>query len=138
MADADCIFCKIVSGDIPARKLYEDESVVSFMDVGPLSEGHVLVIPKRHYEFLHDCDADVLSKLGSVLPRIANAVIKATDADGYNVLCNNGKAAGQVVPHLHFHIIPRMKGDGVFTEWPAKQYEDGRADEVFEEIAKNI
>ena len=108
MTTADCIFCKIVAGDIPAALIYEDDHVLSFLDIGPLSNGHCLVIPKRHAATVIDCPPDVLSQIAAVLGRIAQAVVAVTGCEGYNVLCNNGRAAGQLVDHLHFHIIPRM------------------------------
>jgi histidine triad (HIT) family protein len=122
----DCIFCKIVKGQIPAVKIYEDADVLSFLDIGPISNGHTLVIPKQHFEKLHQCPPNVMASIGSVLGKIGNAVVSAMDADGYNVLCNNGKAAGQLVGHIHFHIIPRKTGDGVFDRWSAYSYKEGQ------------
>jgi len=130
----DCIFCKIAAGQIPSVKIYEDENVLAFLDIGPLSEGHTLVIPKKHYAKIHECPAELLAQIGSVLPKVAGAVFGSMNAEGYNVLCNNGRASGQLVEHIHFHIIPRKAGDGVFTQWPAKQYPTGK----IEEIAKKI
>jgi len=109
----DCIFCKIAAGQIPSTKVYEDDNVLAFMDIGPISEGHTLVIPKRHYGKLDQCDPDTLTKISACLGRIAGAVKEAMNAEGYNVLCNNGRAAGQLVDHVHFHVIPRNSGDGV-------------------------
>ena len=100
-------------------KIDEDEAVLSFLDIGPVSDGHTLVIPKQHFERLHDCPPELLSQVGSRIGKIAKAVAAAMDSQGYNVLCNNGRAAGQLVDHLHFHIIPRNTGDGVFDRWPA-------------------
>ena len=108
-----CVFCKMVAGEIPATKVYEDEAVLAFLDIGPISDGHTLVIPKQHCTRVDECDPEVLSAVAARLGRIAEAVVAAMDADGYNVLSNNGSAAGQVVDHLHFHIIPRKTGDGV-------------------------
>ena len=119
MSVKDCIFCKIVSGQIPATKIFEDDVVLVFLDIGPISDGHALVVPKQHFEKLHDCQPDLLGQVCSRLGKIAGAVVAAMNCDGYNVLCNNGRAAGQVVEHLHFHIIPRNLGDGVFDRWPA-------------------
>ena len=130
MAADDCIFCKIVAGQIPAARVYEDEVVLAFLDVGPISDGHTLVVPKAHFEKMHDCPAELLGQVGLSLGKVAKAVAAATNADGYNVLCNNGRAAGQLVGHLHFHIIPRRTGDGVFNRWPAYKYPTGRIDEI--------
>ncbi|AQQ09404.1 HIT-like protein [Sedimentisphaera cyanobacteriorum] len=117
----DCVFCKIIAGEIPCSKVYEDQNLLAFMDINPLAEFHTLVIPKKHIEFLWDCPSEISSALGEALPKISRAVQKASASDGCNVLNNNASAAGQVVPHIHFHIIPRFENDGVFTEWPAKQ-----------------
>jgi histidine triad (HIT) family protein len=134
----DCLFCKIVAGKIPAEKIYEDEDVLAFMDIGPISDGHSLVIPKHHCEWLHECPPEVLSKVASQLGKIAGAVSSAMNSDGYNVLCNNGRAAGQLVKHLHFHIIPRTVSDGVFNRWPSYKYEDGKIEEISTEIREKL
>jgi histidine triad (HIT) family protein len=133
MAD-DCIFCKIIKGDVPSAKVYEDERILAFLDVRPVSEGHCLVVPKEHYDRLDECPADTVAAIGSKIGRIAQAVVSVTDAEGFNILNNNGRCAGQLVAHVHFHIIPRRTGDGIFIPWPAKKYPDGRA----EELARNI
>lgn len=135
---SNCIFCKIIAGQIPAIKVYEDDKLLAFMDIGPLTDGHTLVIPKEHYTKIHDCPADVLARLGEKAGKIAGAVASAMNADGYNLLCNNGRVAGQLVEHVHFHIIPRMKGDGVFTQWPAKKYPEGRIEKLAEKIKQKI
>ena len=134
----DCIFCKMVAGQIPVTKIYEDEVVLAFLDIGPLSDGHTLVIPKQHFEKLHECPAEVLGPVASRLGKIAKAVAGAMDSEGYNVLCNNGRAAGQLVEHLHFHIIPRNTGDGVFDRWPAYKYQQGKIEEIAAKIRKNL
>jgi histidine triad (HIT) family protein len=134
----DCIFCKIVAGQIPSVKIYEDEDVLALLDIGPLSDGHTLVIPKKHYAKIHECPAELLAKIGAVLPKVAGAVFGAMNAEGYNVLCNNGRASGQLVEHIHFHIIPRTTGDGVFTQWPAKKYPIGEVEKVAEKIISKL
>jgi histidine triad (HIT) family protein len=138
MKDSDCIFCKMAAGEIPVTKIYEDEAVLAFLDIGPLSNGHTLLIPKEHFEKLHDCPSELLGKVCSRLGRIAKAVAGAMNADGYNVLCNNGAAAGQLVGHLHFHIIPRNTGDGVFNRWPASKYPQGQIEAIAAKIRKNL
>jgi histidine triad (HIT) family protein len=134
----DCIFCKIVAGQIPATKIYEDEIVLAFLDIGPISDGHTLVIPKQHLEKLHDCPAELLGQIGSRLGKIAKAVAAGISCDGYNVLSNTGRAAGQLVGHLHFHIIPRSTGDGVFNSWPAYKYPQGKIEEIATKIRRNL
>jgi len=138
MSGSDCIFCKIISGDIPAAKIFEDEIVLSFLDIGPISDGHTLVVPKHHFGRLHECPSQLLGQIASRLGRIAKAVVTATGAEGYNVLCNNGRCAGQVVEHLHFHIIPRRSGDGLFESWPAYKYPEGEIEALAERIRKNL
>ncbi|OHB59474.1 MAG: hypothetical protein A2173_10030 [Planctomycetes bacterium RBG_13_44_8b] len=138
MSEKDCIFCKIAAGAIPCTRIYEDESVLAFLDIGPVSDGHTLVITKEHCEKMDNCSPQLLSAVAAVLPKIAAAVSAATDADGYNILCNNGRAAGQLVEHLHFHVIPRKTGDGVFNRWPSFTYPKGRAEELAEKIRAKL
>ncbi len=134
----DCVFCKMVAGEIPAVKVYEDQAVLAFLDIGPVSDGHTLVIPKVHCGKVHEVDPEILANVWSRLGRIAGAVAAAMNADGYNVLCNNGRAAGQVVDHLHFHVIPRRMDDGVLARWPAYRYQEGRISEIAEKIRKTL
>lgn len=111
--DADCVFCKVVAGELPCTKVYEDDHALAFMDINPTSRGHLLVIPKGHYESLLSTPVDELKKIVSVLPKLAAAAVKAVDAEGFNVLQSNSPCAGQVVMHAHFHIVPRRTGDGI-------------------------
>lgn len=134
----DCIFCKMVAGQIPVMKIYEDEVVLAFLDIGPISDGHTLVIPKQHFGKLHDYPAELLGEISSRLGKIAKAVIAGVHCDSYNILCNNGRSAGQVVNHLHFHIIPRSRGDGVFDQWPAYEYQQGRGEQIASVIRENL
>ena len=138
MSADDCLFCKMVAGQIPVTKIYEDEVVLSFLDIGPISDGHTLVIPKQHFEKLHDCPAKLLGRVFSRLGEIASAVASAMDSDGYNILCNNGRAAGQLIEHLHFHIIPRNTGDRLFSRWPSYEYKDGKIEEIAATIRENL
>ena len=138
MSVQECIFCKIASGQIPALKLFEDDVIVAFLDIGPISQGHTLVMPREHVERVHSCPPKLLGDIWTRLGRIAGAVTSAMDSDGYNVLCNNGRAAGQVVEHLHFHIIPRRTGDGVFTQWPSFKYPQGKAETIAEKIKSQL
>jgi len=138
MSADDCLFCKMVAGQIPVTKIYEDEVVLAFLDIGPISDGHTLVIPKQHFEKLHDCPPELLGRVSSRLGKIAGAVTAAMNSDGYNVLCNNGRAAGQLIEHLHFHIIPRNTGDSLFSQWSAYEYEQGKIEVITENIRKNL
>jgi histidine triad (HIT) family protein len=109
----DCIFCKIVAGEIPSTKIYEDDTALAFMDIMPLNKGHLLVIPKEHYDNILEVDPETYGKLYTVIRRMAGAVKEALNPDGMNVLQLNGKAANQVVPHVHLHLVPRWEGDGL-------------------------
>ncbi len=111
------IFDKILDGQIPCHRVYEDEHVLAFLDIGPLSRGHTLVIPKERKAYLHELSDESAAAIGRVLPRLARAVLKATGATAYNVLQNNGAAAHQAVMHVHFHIIPRIGGEGLGIGW---------------------
>ena len=114
----DCIFCKIVSGEIPSVKVYEDDRVFAFMDINPINEGHLLVIPKAHAATIHEItEVDFLAVM-SATHKLSAAVKKTLNPDGINLLQLNGKAANQVVPHLHVHIVPRWFGDGLtISQW---------------------
>jgi len=138
MGTDDCLFCKMAAGQIPVTKIYEDENILAFLDIGPISDGHTLIIPKQHFEKLHDCPTEILGRLVERLGKIAAAVTAAMNTDGYNVLCNNGRAAGQLIEHLHFHIIGRKTGDGLFDRWPAYKYEQGKIEVIAEKIRKNL
>ena len=128
----------MVTGEIPVIKVYEDEVVLAFLDIGPISDGHTLVIPKQHFEKLHDCPSEILAQIASRLGKIAGAVAVAMKSDGYNVLCNNGRAAGQVIEHLHFHIISRSSGDGLFSRWPSYKYQAGKMESIAACIRENL
>lgn len=128
MAD-ECIFCKIAAGDIPSYTLYEDDTIKAFLDVFPVTKGHTVVIPKKHiadFGVLESDDADFLK----LLPQLINGVKRMTGADGVNVWQNNGKAAGQEIPHLHFHIVPRFEGDGLFKFPPQGKLQEGDAQKL--------
>ncbi len=124
------IFDKILSGEIPSYKVYEDEHVLAFLDIGPLSDGHTLVIPKERKAQLHQLSDESCAAIGRVLPRLCRAVMRATGATAYNVLQNNGSEAHQVVMHVHFHIIPRMGNSGLGVIWPAKKLSEAHAEEL--------
>lgn len=126
----DCIFCKIVAGEIPASILFETDSGLAFLDVNPLSDGHLLFVPRDHYQRLSEMPPALAAKMAETIPRLGRALLAATKAEGYNLLLNEGASAGQVVPHVHYHIIPRKSGDGLGYRWNAGAYETGRADEV--------
>lgn len=119
----DCIFCKIIEGDISGYKVYEDENVLAFLDANPVSEGHTLVVPKKHVETIHD--AEGMSYMWDAIVKVSNAVKKAFDAKGMNIDQNNGEVAGQEVDHMHFHITPRYTGEEISLEYDRSELEDG-------------
>lgn len=130
----NCIFCKIVSGDIPSSVIYEDEDFKAIMDISPASRGHAIILSKKHFENLFELEDDVAGKVLIVARKIALAMKEELKCDGINLLQNNGEAAGQSVFHIHFHLIPRYKGDNLHLTWTPGKYEDGEA----AELAKNI
>ncbi len=135
----DTIFGKIIRGEIPCHKVYEDASVLAFLDVGPLSKGHTLVIPKEPAVTIDQLSDDAAAAVGRVLPRIARAVMKATGASAYNVLQNNGSLAHQAVMHVHFHIIPRYEdGSGLGIKWGAGKLDPAAGKELAAKIAASV
>ncbi len=132
------IFGRILDGEIPCHKVYEDDHVLAFLDIHPLSEGHVLVIPKERVAFLHQLSDDSAAAIGRVLPRLARAVMAATGAEAYNVLQNNGPAAHQAVFHVHFHIIPRRGDQGLGIGWNPVSLNPQTARELAERIARAL
>ena len=135
---SDCIFCRIVAGEIPGSKVLEDSTRLAFMDINPLQPGHVLLIPKKHYERVTDMPPDEVADLMKPLPELARAVVAATEAEGFNVFQTNGAVSGQVVPHVHFHIIPRREGDGLGFRWNPGQYAEGEMEAMRNKIAANL
>ena len=117
-AEADCVFCKIAAGEIPSMKILEDGQSIAFLDINPLAEGHVLLIPKKHFETLDEMSPDLVAAVTAHLPLLVAAVTRVAGAEGCNVFQNNGRASGQVVPHVHFHVIPRRAGDALGYRWP--------------------
>lgn len=111
------IFSKIIAGDIPCHRVYEDAHVIAFLDIGPVSRGHLLVVPKEVKAQLHELSDESAAAIGRVLPRLARAVLAATGATAYNILQNNGALAHQAVMHVHFHIIPRIGSAGLGVGW---------------------
>jgi len=134
-AAQDSIFTKIVKGEIPCHRVFESERILAFLDITPLSEGHTLVIPKQQVERLEDLPPEETAELARQLGAIAKRVVAATGAEGYNILQNNGRVAGQEVPHVHFHIIPRRAGDGLGYRWNAKPADHDALAELAQRIS---
>ena len=136
--DPSCIFCKIIAGQVPCHRVYEDDRVLAFLDIGPLSRGHTLVIPKGHWETLDEVPQEVAGACGRLLPRLGRAVRAASGAAAWNVLQNNGKLAHQAVSHVHFHIIPKTAESGLDIAWPAGKLADDEAKRLVEGIGKAL
>ena len=132
------IFDKILSGEIPCYKVFEDEHVLAFLDIGPLAPGHTLVIPKERCPFLHELSDESAAALGRALPRVARAVLAASGAAHYNILQNNGAPAHQAVFHVHFHIIPKLEGAGLGITWPSGQLDPEEASRLLEGMHKHL
>lgn len=133
------IFSKIIRGEIPCHRVYEDEHVLAFLDIAPLSRGHTLVIPKEAKAHLHELSDESAAAVGRALPRVARAVLKATGATAYNVLQNNGVEAHQAVFHVHFHIIPKLPdGTGLGIGWKTQSFDHARGAELARQIAAAV
>ena len=136
---ADCIFCRIIEGDIPGRIVHEDEDALAFLDANPLAPGHTLVVPKTHRERLNDTTEEESARVFEAVHELTPRIEAAVDADGTTVAINNGEAAGQEVPHVHVHVIPRFEGDGggpihaIAGERP--DLSDGELDDIADRIA---
>lgn len=134
---SDCIFCKIVSGDIPSHRIYEDDQLLAFLDIAPVNPGHTLVIAKEHYPDLLALPEELSAKLLAAAKKIAPAIVSGVGASAFNLTLNNGAVAGQAVGHVHFHIIPRFDGDG-HQLWHGGQYSPGQAEEILQKIKNQL
>lgn len=130
---SDCIFCKIVAGDIPAYRIYEDEKSVAFLDINPVSDGHTLLIPKQHHEKMIDTPDALVGELFVRVKKLMPAIKKAMSADFVAV-----SVVGVDVPHFHIHLIPRKSGDGLADFWPTKKYEEGQGERITEKIKQEL
>ena len=133
----DCIFCKIVAGELPSFKVYEDDETLAFLDIRPVNTGHTLVVSKKHSTNIFDVSQEDWTAVTKVVRALAAVIEKAVSADGININMNNREHAGQVVDHLHVHIIPRFKGDG-FKLWHQSAYKEGEAAMVQEKIKAQL
>ncbi len=130
----DCIFCKILNGDLPSARVYEDDAAVAFLDIFPFTKGHTLVVPREHVGMLPEMAPEHLARLITVVQNIARRVMKAVECDGFNLLQNNGPCAGQTVSHVHFHIVPRFNGTPVQWTPNANLYAPGEMDAIARKI----
>lgn len=134
MRDDNCIFCKIANGDIPSATIYEDDDFRAILDLGPASEGHALILPKNHYADLLALDDETASKVLKVAAKIGAAMKKGLGCAGFNLVQNNGIAAGQTVFHFHMHVIPRYEDGGAMVSWVPGSYAEGKMAEVADKI----
>ena len=130
----DCIFCKIINKEIPCYKIYEDEKIIAFLDRTPVNPGHTLVVPKKHSETILDTDDETLKELIIATKKISNAIYKGLRLKGFNIGLNQFKIGGQIVPHIHIHIMPRKENDNLRL-WGGREYE---TEEEKLEIQKKI
>lgn len=134
----DCLFCKITRGEIPSAKVYEDGHSFAFLDINPVNPGHTLLVPKKHFANLYETPDETLKEISPTIKKLAVAVKKAVSADGINIGMNNDSAAGQLIFHAHFHIIPRHSEDG-HKHWRSKRvYKDGEIGQTAEKIKANL
>ena len=133
----NCIFCKIVNGEIPSEKIYENKDVLAFLDANPVTKGHLLIIPKKHYENIFDIPKDILKENMEVAQRMSFLLKEKLGAEGINLFNNNNKIARQEVPHYHIHLVPRYKDDGLDFQFKS-DYKELNLDEIKNKIAKEI
>lgn len=134
----NCIFCRIIAGEIPSATIYEDEEFKVIMDISPAAKGHAILLPKKHSANLYELDDATASKALSVARKVAIALQEEFHCDGLNLLQNNGEAAGQTIFHFHIHLIPRYNKDEVNTTWTHGKYAEGEAANIAAAIAKRI
>jgi len=133
-----CVFCKILDGEIPSHEVYRDENTYAFLDVNPVNEGHTLIIPERHAETVTDLEEDEATDLFRTVHCVAKAVDEALNPEGINLLQNNGEAAGQEVQHVHFHVIPRHRNDGLDVTWKPGDLDTETAETLVEDIKESL
>ena len=134
----DCIFCKIANGEIPSATLYEDEDFRVILDLGPASKGHALILPKEHYIDLCELDDTVAAKVLPLAGKMGRAMKKALHFDGFNLVQNNGEAAGQTVMHFHMHMIPRYANGPQMVLWNPGKLDDTEKTEIIENVKKEL
>lgn len=134
----NCVFCKIVKLETPSQRVYEDDKHIAFLDINPVNAGHTLIIPREHYESIEDTPDEVLADMLKLAKKIGPAIQKAMKADAYNLTINNGHAAGQVIDHIHIHLIPRLENDG-FRAWHGRErYDEGQMGATAKKIKENL
>ncbi|MCF7795846.1 HIT family protein [Patescibacteria group bacterium] len=131
----DCLFCKIVNGEIPCDKIYEDEDFLAFLDISPMYYGHTLLVTKKHFKDISEVPFEILSKYLNIANLIAKALCKTLDVEDYNIRINKGKSAGQIIFHVHLHILPRMRGDACLNNF---KYKDLEKKKLLSKIKENL
>ena len=133
-----CIFCRIIEGSLPANKIFENRETIAFLDIGPVHPGHSLVIPRKHFKDIFDCDENIMGEVMKTAKKISGPIMKAVKADGINIGMNNKESAGQEVFHAHVHVIPRYREDGL-RHWKKEDFRDeNHRKEVHENIMKEL
>lgn len=133
----ECLFCKIIAGELPCYRIYEDRRLLAFLDINPVNKGHLLLLPKDHYLNITDTPSDILKDLIALAQKLSKVLTEAVGANGFNLTVNNGESAGQVINHLHFHIIPRFTGDNLHL-WPGKSFSEEEMIRTAENIRKLV
>ncbi len=131
----ECLFCKIAKGEMPSKKVYEDSDTIAFLDINPANPGHTLVMPKKHSENIFTVEQEELNKAIAVARGIAAKLKENMNAEGVNIVQNNGRYAGQLVSHIHFHVIPRYQGDNVIITYKRVHMSDAELDEIAKKLA---
>jgi histidine triad (HIT) family protein len=133
----ECIFCKIIAEDIPSYKVYEDDKVMAFFDILPISPGHTIIVPKNHVADLENLSDEEISAMAIAAKKIGKAVMDGLGVKGYSMFLDNKSAANQHVPHVHFHLVPRAEGDGL-ERWPQSGYKEGEAEHFLKKIQEEL
>lgn len=133
----DCLFCKIINKEIPSKVIYEDDNYLSFLDINPNTKGHILVIPKKHVKNFTELTEEQATELIKVVKKIAPKLVSILGVEDYNLALNNGSVAGQIIDHVHWHIIPRYKDDGL-KHWGSNQEEIDRLEETFNKLKDKV
>lgn len=129
----DCLFCKIARKEIPATVIHENDRTLCFLDIKPVNPGHVLVVPKKHFDDYASTSEEALREMAVIAKRLGKAVMSALGAPGFNIAVNNGRVAGQLVDHVHLHVIPRFEGDG-YELWHGEAYKEGEMATVADKL----
>jgi len=137
MTNQDCLFCQIRDGKIPSRKIYEDEKVFAILDINPVNPGHALVITKEHFDDTASAPDEIICQVASVARKLGKVITGALGYPAFNIEANNGREAGQIIMHTHWHVVPRSADDGL-RHWPGKPYAEGEADEIANKIKRKL